>query len=206
MVIRETLPLYEGLRRNRVARERDGDRHTQPIVPYYGTPVRLLQSCFGIMGSKTANLGNFCSTSRFFPVSLLQRIETLGLSRFREKFVMLGLSSHPRTKLTRGELERRLRLLEQAVERRSGRISASATDTADQLGETIASALSSTADRFRRGARSVGNEAEKVRGQAADLGKDVLQRLSHEVEHRPLVILAVAIGVGILIGLASNRR
>ena len=66
--------------------------------------------------------------------------------------------------------------------------------------------MSSAADRFRRGARSVGNEAEKVRGQAADLGKDVLQRLSHEVEHRPLVILAVAIGVGILIGLVSNRR
>ena len=114
---------------------------------------------------------------------------------------MLGLSSHPRTRLTRGELEQRLRLLEQAVERRSGRIYA-----ADQLGETIASALSSTADRFRRGARSAGNEAEKVRGQAADLGKDVLQRLSHEVEHRPLVILAVAIGVGILIGLISKRR
>jgi ElaB/YqjD/DUF883 family membrane-anchored ribosome-binding protein len=92
---------------------------------------------------------------------------------------MLGLSSHPRTRLTRGELEQRLRLLEQAVGRRSGRISASATDTADQLGETIASALSSTADRFRRGA---------------------------EVEHRPLAILAVAIGVGILIGLVSNRR
>jgi ElaB/YqjD/DUF883 family membrane-anchored ribosome-binding protein len=52
----------------------------------------------------------------------------------------------------------------------------------------------------------VGNEAEKVSGQAADLGKDILQRLSHEVEHRPLVAIAVAIGVGILIGLASKRR
>jgi hypothetical protein len=128
------------------------------------------------------------------------------LSRFWEKFTMLGLSSYPRTRPTRGEIERRLRLLEQAVERRSGRISASASDAADQLGEAVASALSSTADRFRRGARSVGNEAEKVRDQAADLGKDVLQRLSHEVERRPLVILAIAIGVGILIGLASNRR
>jgi hypothetical protein len=44
------LPLYDGLRRNRVARERDGERHTETIVPYYGTPVRLLQSCFGFMG------------------------------------------------------------------------------------------------------------------------------------------------------------
>ena len=119
---------------------------------------------------------------------------------------MLGLSSHPRTRSTRGEIEHRLRLLEQAVERRSGRISASAGDAADQLGETIASALSSTADRFRRSARSAGSEAEKISGQAADLGKDVLQRLAHEVEHRPLVALAVAIGVGILIGLLSNRR
>jgi ElaB/YqjD/DUF883 family membrane-anchored ribosome-binding protein len=76
----------------------------------------------------------------------------------------------------------------------------------DHLGETIASAFSNAADRFRRRARSVGNEAEKVSGQAADLGKDILQRLSHEVEHRPLVAIAVAIGVGILIGLASKRR
>jgi len=119
---------------------------------------------------------------------------------------MLGLSSHPRTRPTRGEIERRLRLLEQAVERRSGRISANAVDAADHLGETIASAFSNAADRFRRRARSVGNEAEKVSGQAADLGKDILQRLSHEVEHRPLVAIAVAIGVGILIGLASKRR
>jgi hypothetical protein len=43
---------------------------------------------------------------------------------------MLGLSSHPRTRPTRGEIERRLRLLEQAVERRSGRISANAVDAA----------------------------------------------------------------------------
>jgi len=79
-------------------------------------------------------------------------------------------------------------------------------DAAEHLGETIASALSNTADQFRRTARSVGNEAEKVSGQAADLGKDVLQRLSKEVEYRPLVALAVALGVGILIGLVSNRR
>ena len=119
---------------------------------------------------------------------------------------MLGLWSHSRTRPTRGEIERRLRLLEQAVARRSGHVSASAVDAADRLGENIASALSSTADRFRRSARSLGNEAEKVSGQATDLGKDVLQRLAHEVEHRPLVALAVAIGVGILIGLVSNRR
>jgi ElaB/YqjD/DUF883 family membrane-anchored ribosome-binding protein len=40
--------------------------------------------------------------------------------------------------------------------------------------------------------------------EAAKLGNDALRRLSNEVEHRPLVTLAVAIGVGILVGLASR--
>jgi ElaB/YqjD/DUF883 family membrane-anchored ribosome-binding protein len=42
--------------------------------------------------------------------------------------------------------------------------------------------------------------------EAAKLGNDALQRLSREVEHRPLVTLAVAVVVGILIGVASRRH
>jgi len=64
------LPRYEGLRRNRVARERDGERHTQPIVPYYGTPVRLLQSRFGFMGGKTANLRELLFHQQVSPCKL----------------------------------------------------------------------------------------------------------------------------------------
>jgi ElaB/YqjD/DUF883 family membrane-anchored ribosome-binding protein len=78
--------------------------------------------------------------------------------------------------------------------------------TADHAGETIASALSSMADQFREGANSMGEEATKVDPDAAQLGNDALRRLSKEVEHRPLVTLAVAVGVGILVGLASHRR
>jgi hypothetical protein len=37
--------------------------------------------------------------------------------------------------------------------------------------------------------------------EAAKLGNDALRRLSNEVEHRPLVTLAVAVGVGILVGI-----
>ena len=33
---------------------------------------------------------------------------------------------------------------------------------------------------------------------------DALRRLSNEVEHRPIVTVAVAVGVGILVGLASR--
>jgi hypothetical protein len=40
--------------------------------------------------------------------------------------------------------------------------------------------------------------------EAAKLGNDALRRLSNEVEHRPLITIAVAVGVGILVGLASR--
>jgi ElaB/YqjD/DUF883 family membrane-anchored ribosome-binding protein len=66
--------------------------------------------------------------------------------------------------------------------------------------------LSSIADRFRNGADSMGDEAAKIGSGAAKLGQDALHRLSKEVAHRPLVTLAVAVGVGVLVGLASHRR
>jgi ElaB/YqjD/DUF883 family membrane-anchored ribosome-binding protein len=70
--------------------------------------------------------------------------------------------------------------------------------------------LSTIADRFRNGAGSIGDDAtrfgNKLGSEAARLGDVALRRLSDEVEHRPLVTLAVAVGVGILVGLASHRR
>ena len=62
-------------------------------------------------------------------------------------------------------------------------------------------------DRFRGGARSVGGEAARFGQDAArfgheatKLGGDALRRVSTEVERRPLVMVAVAVGVGLLIG------
>ena len=62
------------------------------------------------------------------------------------------------------------------------------------------------ADRFRGKASAVSDQAGKMGNEAAKLGNDALRRLSREVEHRPLVTLAVAVGVGILIGVASRRH
>ena len=53
---------------------------------------------------------------------------------------------------------------------------------------------------------ALSDEAVKLGNEAAKLGNDALRRLSREVEHRPLVTLAVAVGVGILVGLISQRR
>jgi ElaB/YqjD/DUF883 family membrane-anchored ribosome-binding protein len=60
------------------------------------------------------------------------------------------------------------------------------------------------ADRFR--GLSIGDEAAKFGGDVAKVGNDALRRLSKEVEQRPVVTLAVAIGVGILVGLVIHRR
>jgi ElaB/YqjD/DUF883 family membrane-anchored ribosome-binding protein len=111
---------------------------------------------------------------------------------------MLGQSGYSRAMLPNvREIERRLRSLEQQLERVGGRTSASTAEVAERAGAAIGPVLSSIADRFRGGTHSMSDEAAK-------LGNDALRRLSNEVEHRPLVTLAVAVGMGILVGLASR--
>jgi ElaB/YqjD/DUF883 family membrane-anchored ribosome-binding protein len=104
-------------------------------------------------------------------------------------------------------IEQRLRQLEGQLERigRTGgrRASASLSEATDQV--AIASALSEMLDRLRTGGRRVGKDAMRFGNDAAGFGNDALDRLSTEVEHRPLMTLAVAVGVGILIGMAGRR-
>jgi ElaB/YqjD/DUF883 family membrane-anchored ribosome-binding protein len=121
---------------------------------------------------------------------------------------MLSQSSYSRAiSADIGEIQRRLRALEKHLGRMGTRTSASAVEAADRLSDTVASALSSMADRFRefRESRSY-DEVARLGNEAARLGNTAVRRLSDEVEHRPLVMLAVAVGVGILIGIASRRR
>jgi ElaB/YqjD/DUF883 family membrane-anchored ribosome-binding protein len=109
-------------------------------------------------------------------------------------------------------LEGRLRSLEnqlQRVGRKAGRsASAGMSSAGDQIGEAIASAVSEIVDRFRSGRRLAGDEAVRFGNEAAKFGakfgNDALERVASEVEHRPLITLAVAVGVGILIGMAGG--
>jgi ElaB/YqjD/DUF883 family membrane-anchored ribosome-binding protein len=108
------------------------------------------------------------------------------------------------------EIERRLRALEKRLERAGSRTAAGAAQAADRMGDAIASALSDMSDRFREGSRSVGGGALKLGNnaakEAAKLGNDALQRLADEVERRPLTTLAIAAGVGLIVGLAAHRH
>jgi hypothetical protein len=120
---------------------------------------------------------------------------------------MFGRSDYSRSiSLDIGEIERRLRSLESRLERIGGRTSATAAETADRIGDAIASAFGGMAERLRNRAGSMSEDAVRWRGEAAKLGNLALRRLAGEVEHRPLVMLAVALGVGFLAGLASHRR
>ena len=109
-------------------------------------------------------------------------------------------------------IEGRLRALENELERigrTAGRHTAAGMSAAgDHVGDAIVSAVTEIVDRFRSGRRVAGDEAMRFGNEAAKfgakVGNDALQRVASEVEHRPLVTLAVAIGVGVLIGMAGG--
>jgi len=90
------------------------------------------------------------------------------------------------------------------------RASAGASAAGSQISAAIGPILSEISDLLRRGQRwaaddapGLGNEAIKS---GARLGNDALDRIASEVEQRPLITLAVALGVGFLIGIAGRRR
>jgi hypothetical protein len=81
---------------------------------------------------------------------------------------------------------------------------------AERIGDAITPVLNEIADRLRSGrqlasdeAARFGTEAVKIGGR---LGNEALDRIATEVEHRPVATLALALGLGILIGIAATRR
>ena len=116
------------------------------------------------------------------------------------------------------EVERRMQRLEQRLERLGGtatRAAASGMATAaqatDRVGDALMSALSDLVDRFRGSARSLnagrfGQDAARFGYEAQQLGSKALHRVANEVERRPLMTIAIAVGVGLLIGIGGRRR
>ena len=110
-------------------------------------------------------------------------------------------------------IEGRLRALESEVERvgrKAGRrASAGLSAAGEQLGDAVAAAVNDLVERLRSGRRIAGDEALRLGSDAARLGakvgNDALQRVTEEIEYRPLTMLAVAIGIGILIGMAGSK-
>ena len=87
--------------------------------------------------------------------------------------------------------------------------SGSASAAGNQIAEAILPILNDIVDRLGRGQRaavdeaaSLGKEAVKI---SARVGNDALGRIVTQTRNRPVAALAVAIGVGILIGVAVRR-
>jgi ElaB/YqjD/DUF883 family membrane-anchored ribosome-binding protein len=90
------------------------------------------------------------------------------------------------------------------------RASASAAAAGSQIAGVIGPILNEIGDRFRRGQRvavdeaaTFGNEAVRI---GTRVGHDALGRIARQAKQRPLLTIAVAIGVGILIGAAGRRN
>jgi len=101
------------------------------------------------------------------------------------------------------------------VERRLTRLSnmlpsVASAPKVDRMSDSIASALNDIADRFGSRARSVSKDAgrigERVTADAMQFGDDALRRVARKVEHRPLVTLAIALGIGALAAGLLVRR
>jgi len=91
----------------------------------------------------------------------------------------------------------------------SRRASAGASAAGSQIADAIGPILNEIVDHFGRGQRvavdrglSFGNEAINV---GARVGNDALERIATQAKNRPMATLAVAIGVGLLIGFAVRR-
>jgi ElaB/YqjD/DUF883 family membrane-anchored ribosome-binding protein len=113
-----------------------------------------------------------------------------------------------------GSIASHLRAIEKELEgigRSAGRrASARAFSAGDQITDVVGPILNELLQRFGRGQRvavdqaaSFGNDAINV---GARLGNGAIGRVAIQAKHRPMATLAVAIGVGLLIGFAARRK
>ncbi len=110
-----------------------------------------------------------------------------------------------------GQIERLIRDLEHRVNQltngsgirstisqASGQVGHAVTSATNQVGEAVADTLTEMAGKLRTGAQSVTG--------AARMGTNALQRVGDEVERRPFMTVAIALGIGFLAGIAGKRE
>jgi|SRR5581483_5608237 len=92
--------------------------------------------------------------------------------------------------------------LETRLRRLNSKAKAETLTAPTDVSEFVNNALASIADRLRDGAE---NAAHSMTDEAARMGTDVVKKIWNEIEHRPLATLALAAGVGYLLGLLGRR-
>lgn len=92
--------------------------------------------------------------------------------------------------------------LEKRLRRLSGTARREASGATGDVSDFVSEALSGIMERVRESAAGVGHS---VADEATRFGSDAFKKLTDEVEHRPLVMLSVAAGIGFLAGMANRR-
>lgn len=92
--------------------------------------------------------------------------------------------------------------LEKRLRRLSGTAQREAAGATNEVGDFVSETLERIMSRVRDSASGV---TQSVTDEAARVGTDAVKKLTAEVENRPLVMLAVAAGIGFLAGLANRR-
>lgn len=92
------------------------------------------------------------------------------------------------------------------LEKRLRRLSSSARDETVGASGDVRDFVGDALDRIMRRMRaSASDVTSSVADEASRLGSDAVKKLTDEIEQRPLVMLAVAAGIGFLVGLANRR-
>jgi ElaB/YqjD/DUF883 family membrane-anchored ribosome-binding protein len=92
------------------------------------------------------------------------------------------------------DLQRRLRKLNNTVREE-------AAGASGDVNDFVSEALAGIMERLRA---STENLTEDVAERAAKVKDDTFRRVAEEVEHRPLTLLAIAAGIGFLLGMARR--
>jgi ElaB/YqjD/DUF883 family membrane-anchored ribosome-binding protein len=92
------------------------------------------------------------------------------------------------------DLEKRLRRLNTTAKKE---VSEGASEIQDFVSEALAGITSRIRD-------SASTASEKVVDEATRIGADTVKRISAEVDQRPMVMLAIAAGIGFLLGLSRR--
>jgi ElaB/YqjD/DUF883 family membrane-anchored ribosome-binding protein len=92
--------------------------------------------------------------------------------------------------------------LEKRLRRLSGTARSEAAGATGEVGDFVSEALERIMNRVKDSASGVG---QTVADEATRFGTDAFKKLTGEVEHRPLLMLGIAAGIGFLAGLANRR-
>ncbi len=91
--------------------------------------------------------------------------------------------------------------LEKRLKRLNGTAKAEVSGAGADIHDFVSDALAGIMKRVRTGAGSI---SDTVAEEATSVSGDVLKRVVDEVEHRPFVMLAVAAGIGYIIGMSRR--